>query len=101
MTIKSGTMGCVLYIFVVVMFLTHFVCSWSHDIQPVSVVSPPQDKDLPLETQLEAAFKGRIPERREEAKPFGSDYLLGPEDVIEIKVLLSPELDRTIRIGLD
>lgn len=109
MTIKSGTMGWVLYIFVIVMFLTHFGCSWSHDIQPVSVVSPPsaelrskpQDKDLPLETQLEAAFKGRIPERREEAKPFGRDYLLGPEDVIEIKVLLSPELDRTIRIGLD
>jgi polysaccharide export outer membrane protein len=42
-----------------------------------------------------------MPQRREEVKPLGRDYLLGPEDVLEIMVLLSPELERTIRIGLD
>ncbi|HHT9125278.1 MAG TPA: polysaccharide biosynthesis/export family protein [Candidatus Brocadiia bacterium] len=103
MPIKRGAMFCALYVFIIVTFLTHSSCSQfrSHDVQPTPVAQPPQGKGFPLEDHLEAVFKGRKPEYQKEAKPFERDYLLGPEDVLEIKVLLSPELDRSIRIGLD
>lgn len=93
----------ILYIFIIITSLTLSSCSQFrlHDVPPASVVQPPQGKDSPSESPLEAVFKGRIPQRREEVKPFDRDYLLGPEDILEVKVLLSPELDRTIRVGLD